>query len=215
MRQVINFNVKLLRAIQEGEIRPLGSNEVRKINVRIIAASSKSMRGLLESGAFREDLYYRLYVYPIEIPSLNQRIDDIPLLAKHFLKKFSEEQKKPLESFSEITLESMMAHHWPGNIRELENLIERMVTLASRDMKTIEFSLLPKEYAIQQDISGEESVQGPDKISLKDKVAAYEKQLILDALKQYDWNQSATARMLKTSEHAIRYKMKIHGISKP
>jgi len=208
------IQVKLLRAIQEQEIRPVGSNEVRKINVRIITASSRSLRELVDSGAFREDLYYRLYVYPVEIPSLNQRIEDIPLLAKHFLKKYSGEQKKPIESFSEEVFESMKNHTWSGNIRELENLVERLVTLASPEVKTIDPSLLPQEYRNEPAISEEESFHDLGDGPLKDRVAIFEKQVILDALKQCNWNQSAAARKLQTSEHAIRYKMKNYGISR-
>lgn len=125
----LNVQAKFLRVLKENEIRPLGSNQMYKINVRFIAALSRSLRELVESGEFREDLLYRLYVYPIEIPSLSQRCEDIPLLVQHFLRKFIREQQKKVPNISGDLLEFLKKQPWIGNIRELENLVERQVTL--------------------------------------------------------------------------------------
>jgi len=199
---------KLLRAIQEQEIRPVGSNKAHKINVRIIAASSQALRELVSKGEFREDLYYRLYVYPIGIPSLDQRKEDIPLLAKHFLKKYSKEQSKNIQSFSDEALDTMKNHTWPGNVRELENLVERLVALASAETEKIQLSLLPAEFLTNPTALEENDLADPTGHALKDILNEFEKQAIIKVLKQCNWNQSGAARKLGISEHTIRYKMK-------
>jgi len=219
MDEVINLPLdvqsKLLRVLQEKEIRPLGGNQLRKINVRVIAASSQSLRRLVESGEFREDLFYRLYVYPIEIPPLSQRVDDIPYLAKHFLEKFSKEQHKVADGFSVDLLEFLTNHPWTGNVRELENLIERLVTLVSKETRTIGIDLLPEEYKEEWESISKEipAIETPK--PLRETLAILEKQAVENALNFCDWNQSRTARLLGISEHSVRYKMKNLGISRP
>ncbi len=210
----MDMQSRLLRVLQENEVRPLGSNISRKVDVRIIAASSKSLREHVEEGFFREDLFYRLYVYPVEIPPLHLRRDDIPILAGHFLKKFSGQQKKKIHSFSPEILQLLMNYPWPGNIRELENQVERMVTLASRETEVIDPGLLPTEF------SGEKVPPDPDVPSgdspqpLRDRLARYEKEVVENALERSGWNQSRAARELAMSEHAIRYKIKKLGITR-
>jgi Nif-specific regulatory protein len=141
-----DMQAKLLRVLQEGEIRVVGSNKPRKVEVRIISASSSSLRQLVEQHKFREDLFYRLHVYPIHVPTLNERREDIPLLANHFLKKFAREQQKPAESFHGALLNFMQQRQWSGNVRELENFVERLVTLASPDMAVLNSKILPAEF---------------------------------------------------------------------
>ncbi len=136
---------KLLRVLQDEEVRPVGSNQSRKVNVRIITASSSSLQKLVIEKNFREDLYYRLNVYPIFVPSLNDRAEDIPFLADHFLKKFSLEQNKEIEGIHEEVLDYLKQRRWSGNIRELENLIERLVTLTTKKQKIIDRKILPPE----------------------------------------------------------------------
>jgi len=209
----VDVQAKFLRVLQENEIRPLGSNQVHKINVRFIAAASRSLRELVERGEFREDLFYRLYVYPIEIPSLSQRREDIPLLAHHFLRNFAREQQKKVENISGDLLEFLKNHPWTGNIRELENLVERLVTLTPPETKTMDAGLLPAEF---QDAWAKRSTQKTIIQSLKplkESVADLEKQSIENALILCDGNQSRAARMLQISEHTIRYKMKKLGIT--
>lgn len=208
----VDVQAKFLRVLQEKEIRPLGSNQMKKIDVRIITASSTSLRELVEKGDFREDLFYRLYVYPIEIPSLSQRRNDIPHLSDHFLKKFSREQQKQAEEFSGDVMEFLKNHEWTGNVRELENLIERVVTLTSPDIKTIDIGILPAEFQDEWDYVRTQSLVKETPKPLHETVAAHEKQAIQNALQLCSWNQSKAARMLGISEHAIRYKMKNLGI---
>lgn len=210
----LDVQAKFLRVLQENEIRPLGSNLVHKINVRFIAASSRSLRELVERGEFREDLFYRLYVYPIEIPSLSQRREDIALLAYHFLRKFAREQQKKVETISGELLEFLKNHPWTGNIRELENLLERLVTLISPETRTIDSGLLPADFhETLANMSTQEHIIESLR-PLRESVAEHEKKSIENALILSDWNQSRAARMLQVSEHTIRYKMKKLGITR-
>jgi Nif-specific regulatory protein len=211
----LELQAKLLRVLQEGEIRPVGSNVTRKVDVRIISASSVSLATLVEKQLFREDLYYRLNVYPMYIPSLDERCDDIPLLASHFLNKFSAQQRKQAEFFHEEVVEFMRQHKWCGNVRELENFVERIVTLAPQEMKTIDVKILPPEFKKELhklEISNEE----PEiERSLEEIITEYEKKVVRHALINNDWNQSKAARALRVSEQTIRYKIRKFDIKKP
>lgn len=137
------FQVKLLRVLQESEIRPVGSNKTTKINTRIITATNRDLQAQIEKGEFRKDLFYRLNVFPIEIPSLKERKEDIPLLANYFLAKYAGKYKKNSNSFSEAAISSIIRYPWPGNVRELENAIERAVILSHQE--TIETGALPEQ----------------------------------------------------------------------
>jgi transcriptional regulator with GAF, ATPase, and Fis domain len=210
----LEMQTKFLRFLQEGEIRPLGSNQVHKVDVRIIAASSISLGELVDNQQFREDLFYRLNVYPIRIPPLNERRDDIPLLADYFIKRFSAQQNKQAGSFQGILLDFIRQRNWKGNIRELENFIERLVTLAPAGTKVLEAKILPKEFQKewQKFISIDQTI--PESRSLGESLAEYEEKLIRSVLIECNWNQSKAARVLKISEHAIRYKMQKLGIKR-
>ncbi len=139
----LSMQVKLLRAIQDRSIRRVGGNETIKIEVRIIAATNRDLEEAAKKGTFREDLYYRLNVILLEMPPLRQRVGDIELLMAVFLKKFNEKQKRKIEGFSPQALEIMLSHRWPGNIRELENILERVVTLEATNQ--VQTSTLPPE----------------------------------------------------------------------
>ena len=210
----IELQSKLLRFLQENEIRPIGSNETRKVDVRIITASSSSLKQLVEEQKFRDDLFYRLYVYPISVPSLNERSEDIPLLADYFLKKYSLEQKKKIEMFHEEILDFLKNHSWSGNIRELENFVERLVTLAPPEMKVIDASILPAEF--QEEWQKVEAISPKYDLSnsLEKNLLDYEIKLIRKVLIECNWNQSKAARQLNISETTIRYKMNKLGINK-
>jgi transcriptional regulator with GAF, ATPase, and Fis domain len=203
----IELQAKLLRVLQEGEIRPLGSNDTRKIDVRVIAASSSSLRQLVANKQFREDLFYRLYVYPIAVPSLTERKEDIPMLANYFLKKISRKQNKKAEIFSEELLDFLKLRKWDGNIRELENFIERLVTLAPADIKVLDQKNLPGEFRNEliemKIISNKQNYHRPLREILDDQ----EKKVIEKVLNDCDWNQSEAARILDISESNIRYKI--------
>ena len=210
----MELQAKLLRFLQENEIRPIGSNETCKVDVRIIAASSVSLKQLVEEQKFREDLFYRLYVYPISVPSLNERCEDIPLLANYFLKKYSLEQQKKIEMFHEEILDFLKYHSWSGNIRELENFVERLVTLAPSEMKIIDASILPADF--QEEWKKAEAVSPKYDMSnsLEKNLLDYEIKLIRKVLIECNWNQSKAARQLNISETTIRYKMNKLDINK-
>jgi len=209
-----NVQSKFMRVLQEGVIRPLGSNQEKKIDVRIISASSQSLFQMVEQGKFRDDLYFRLHVYPVPIPSLKERREDIPLLAKHFLTNFAKAQNKQLNTISAELERYLGRLPWRGNIRELVNFIERMVTVAPENAQTLQTDHLPadlkKDY--QKTAPVEESYSTSR--SLNDNLAHLEEQLIRQALIENDWNQSKAARALDIAEHTIRYKMKKLGIEK-
>jgi Nif-specific regulatory protein len=210
----IELQSKLLRFLQESEIRPIGSNETHKVDVRIITASSVSLKQLVEQQKFREDLFYRLYVYPISVPSLNERCEDIPLLANYFLKKYSLEQQKKVEMFHEEILDFLKYHSWSGNIRELENFVERLLTLAPLEMQVIDASILPED--LQEEWKKAEAISPKYDLSnsLERNLLDYETKLIKNALIECNWNQSKAARQLNISETTIRYKMNKLGINR-
>ncbi len=209
----LSFDVqaKLLRVLQEGEIRPVGGNQIRKIDARIIAATSASTRQLIDQKQFREDLYYRLHVFPIAVPTLNERADDIPLLLSHFVELFAAEQRKSVTAVEPALIRFLQHRKWRGNIRELENFAERIVTLVPAGQSTIDASLLPpeiaKEYRTTQVASGDGTLR-----PLEEMIAELEVQRIREALERYQWNQSEAARALRISERAMRYKMARLGI---
>jgi transcriptional regulator with PAS, ATPase and Fis domain len=211
----LDMQAKLLRFLQEGEVRPVGSNLSKKVDVRVITASSIPLKQLVHEQKFREDLYYRLYVYPISISDLTEREEDIPILANAFLYKFAKQQNKTIEKFHETILTYFKERQWEGNIRELENFVERLVTLLPMNVRVINFSNLPEP--ILEEIKKEKSEVVSENISkaLEESVADYEAELIRQALENNHWNKSKAARVLKISEGTIRYKIEKLGISKP
>jgi transcriptional regulator with GAF, ATPase, and Fis domain len=209
-----DLQAKLLRALQEGDIRPVGSDKPVRVNVRVISASSTPLKKLVEERKFREDLYYRLHVYPIYIPDLSERQADIPLLAHHFLSSYASEQKKNVQSFHEELVDFMKKRPWPGNIRELENFIERIVTITPPEATMIETTFLPSDIKSELTIFNQESEDQITSESIKDQLNKYEAQIIRNALIDCDWNQSQAARKLKTSESNIRYKITQLNIKK-
>ena len=132
----LSMQVKLLRVLERKEFYPLGGNKVIKVDARIVAASNKSLEEEIKRGRFREDLFYRIHVIPIKLPPLRERKEDIPLLAKHFLNKFTKKIKKEIKGFSPLALQKLMLYHWPGNVRELENVIECAVAMVTEDIIT-------------------------------------------------------------------------------
>jgi len=211
----VDMQSKLLRVLQDEEIRPVGSNQTRKVNVRIITASSSSLQKLVTENKFGEDLYYRLNVYPIYVPPLKERVEDIPLLADHFFKKFSIEQKKQIEGIHEEVLDFIKQHHWAGNIRESGNFIERLVTLTTKNQKIIDRKILPLELQKELKKSKKDFPNIPVAKSLSESLTDYEEELIRKTLMNCNWNQSKAARILNISEHDIRYKITKLKIKKP
>jgi transcriptional regulator with GAF, ATPase, and Fis domain len=203
----------LLRVLQENEIRPVGSNVSVKINVRVIAAATTSLQRLVEDDKFRQDLYYRLYVYPISVPTLTERKADIPILAQHFLTIFSQMQDKVIESFHDEIISFLKQREWAGNIRELENFIERVVTVCDEQTKVITRYSLPPDLGIEFQRYYEEQNNVGAK-SLQKALAEFERELLIKTLEQSNWNQSKAARLLNIAEGTLRYKMKLLDIKK-
>jgi Nif-specific regulatory protein len=200
----LGTQVKLLRVLQEREFERVGGTETVKVNVRLIAATNKDMEKAIAEGTFREDLYYRLNVFTIFVPPLRERKADLLLLADHFLDKFSREHNKVIKRISTPAIDMLTAYHWPGNVRELENAIERAVLVC--DGAVIHGHHLPPSLQTA-DSSGTVT-----RVSLKDAVAAYERDLILDALKTTRGNRAKAARLLDTTERILNYKVQGYGI---
>jgi Nif-specific regulatory protein len=196
--------VKLLRVLQEREFERLGGTETVKVNVRLIAATNKDMEKAIADGTFREDLYYRLNVFTIFVPPLRERKADLLLLADHFLEKFSREHGKVIKRISTPAIDMLMAYHWPGNVREMENALERAVLVC--DGAVVHGHHLPPSLQTA-DSSGTVT-----RVSLKDAVAGYERDLILDALKTTRGNRAKAARLLDTTERILNYKVRGYGI---
>jgi Nif-specific regulatory protein len=200
----LSTQVKLLRVLQEREFERVGGTETVKINVRMIAATNKDMEKAIADGTFREDLYYRLNVFTIFVPSLRERKADMLLLADHFLDKFSREHGKVIKRISTPAIDMLTAYHWPGNVRELENALERAVLVC--DGAVIHGHHLPPSLQTA-DASGTVT-----RVSLADAVAAFERDLIQDALKTTRGNRAKAARLLDTTERILNYKVKGHAI---
>lgn len=199
-----NLQVKLLRVIQFREFERLGGIETLKANVRIIVATNKNLEEEIKEGVFREDLYYRINVFPIYLPPLRERKDDIMLLADYFLERLAAENNKDISRISTPAIEMLTSYHWPGNIRELENCIERAVLLCDGDVVRSEH--LPPSL---QMVKKTESIA---KASLIEIIGNKEKELIVDALKKCGGQQRSTAKELGITERVLGYKIKKYNI---
>ncbi len=209
----VALQVKLLRAIQEEEIRPVGETKSQQVDVRVIAATARDLEREMAEGRFREDLFYRLNVVRLEVPPLRERRADIPLLVDHFLARFRDQLGKPIRAVSDETLDLLVGYGWPGNVRELENLIERAVILTDGD--TIEAGALPSIVAETKSMpaEGEASDAYPDEdFNLKRARQQFEAGLIRKALARTDGNRTHAARLLEISHRALLYKIKDYGI---
>ncbi|MBN1556842.1 MAG: sigma 54-interacting transcriptional regulator [Lentisphaerae bacterium] len=196
--------VRLLRVLQERAIERVGSDRTIPVNVRIITATSQNLEAAIREGRFREDLYYRLNVFPIHLPPLRERRSDILLLADHFVRKVNAQYGRSVKRISTAAINMMMAYHWPGNVRELENCIERAVLTATDDV-IHGFALPP---TLQTGEQTHTALLAPDGAGLKDLVDAYEREIIIDALKKHRGNAAAVARELKTTQRIINYRIR-------
>jgi DNA-binding NtrC family response regulator len=199
------IQVKLLRILQEREFERLGSNATRHIDVRVIAATNQDLRAALEQGTFREDLYYRLNVVPLNIPALRERKVDIPFLANHFVKKLAPDTGCRVESITDAAMEKLMAYHWPGNVRELENVIERSLVMAQGD--ALDAADIKLESAPRIKPQNEAHFL-PEGMSLD----TYEQEIIREALRRADGNKSQAARLLGLTRNALRYRLTQMGL---
>ena len=198
--------VKLLRVIQEEELRPLGSNRLEKVDIRIIVAASGNLSEQVAEGGFRSDLYFRLNVVSVHIPPLRERLEDIPILANMFLQDCAQKHGKAVAKLSPACLQILENYSWPGNIRELENVIERAVVMTHFNEKI----LMPEHLAIEPELVNLQNAieHLPLEGDLPQLMAKYERKLLQRVLIHNNWNQSAAAKALGISEAVIRYKIK-------
>jgi DNA-binding NtrC family response regulator len=205
-----NIQVKLLRVLQERQFERLGSNLTRNVDVRVVAATNVDLRAALEEGRFREDLYYRLNVVPINIPPLRDRKEDIPFLAIHFVKKLSAELGSVAKEISPAAMDRLVMHSWPGNVRELENTIERSMVLASNEV------LQPADIRIEAPRNGPalNNTQAP-LLPEGETLEHWEQMMIREALRRANGNKSQAARMLGLTRNALRYRLSQMGLDSP
>jgi DNA-binding NtrC family response regulator len=205
-----NLQVKLLRVLQDGGFEPVGSSKTVAVDVRVVAATNQDLEEAIRERRFREDLFYRLNVIPIEVPPLRARRDDIPLLAQHFLDVANQDKGKKVEGFSGQAMEVLCHYAWPGNVRELENLIERLVILCGDGEIGVE-GLPP---AMREPASPAQSAPRlpPSGLSFRDVVDDFETDLILQALEHTQWNKNAAARLLRLNRTTLIEKIKKKGL---
>jgi len=199
----VSTQAKLLRAIQNQEILPVGSLVPKPVNVRVIAATHRDLRAAVKEGKFREDLFYRLSMVELDVPSLAQREGDVTLLAKHFAAKFAGEYAKEIQGIAPRTVAVLEAYHWPGNVRELEHVIGRACMLAEGSQ--IDVQDLPAHVVPGNPV--EPTREGPDSPLIEQ-----ERRLVQEALSKAAGNQSEAARALGIGRDALRYKMKKFGL---
>ena len=203
------IQVRLLRVLQEREFERVGGTKTIEVNVRIIAATSRNLEKAISDGTFREDLYYRLNVYPVHVPPLRERRSDIILLADYFLDKYSKNYNKSVKRISSTAINMMMSYHWPGNVRELENCIERAI-LISTDEVVHGYNLPP---SLQTSDETHTALIPTEGACLRTMVNSYEKEIIVDALKRFRGNVAAACRHLQTTQRILHYRIEQLEIS--
>jgi two-component system, NtrC family, response regulator AtoC len=195
------LQAKLLRAIQESEIERVGGTHLIKTDFRLIAATNRDLEKLVKEGTFREDLFYRLNVIPLKMPALRDRVDDLPELARFFLHRYNVKFRKNVQGIADSTMKILSNHWWPGNIRELENLIERLVAVSDKNWITDED--LPYEFHVAQ-----LDAEGPGAENLLDRaVSTFERNFIIRALEKGGWNVTATAKSLGIPLSTLKFKI--------
>jgi two-component system response regulator PilR (NtrC family) len=210
----VSMQVKLLRVLQERTIRPVGGTQETPVDVRVIAATNRDLREMVANGTFREDLYYRVSVIPIQVPALRERRDDVELLANHFLKKYSTAAQKSILRVSRESLDALKAFEWPGNVRQLENTIERAVAMEMGNELKVDFEAdRPRARAAAASSNGHSSPNvSTDGIDFEKYVAGVERSLIESALQQSGGVQIRAAELLKVSYRSFRHLLKKYDI---
>jgi two-component system, NtrC family, response regulator PilR len=212
----LTMQVKLYRVLQEGKIRPLGSNDEVDVDVRVIAATNKDFEKEIAEGRFREDLYYRLSVIPVQLPSLRERKEDIPLLARHFLERFRRIMEKPIEGISPEAVRKLESYDWPGNVRELENTMERAVALETGN--EISLRVLPDRiagYASTPSMaagSGSSNVFPEGGVDFEKELADTERRYLMAALEKAGGVRTRASELLKITYRSFRHYAKKHGL---
>ncbi len=205
----LELQVKLLRVLQEGEIRRVGDTKSTKIDTRVVAATIRDLREEIKAGRFREDLFYRLNVIEIKLPALRERPADLEALAMHFVEKFSKRFGKPAKAFSKEALDAVLAYQWPGNVRELENAVERAMIL--EEGPVISKETLPISHAATGNTAATPYVTSGN-LSIKQAQEAIERELIKRALEHTGNNKTKAAQLLEISHRALLYKIKNYGL---
>ncbi len=211
------LQVKLLRVLQERCFEPVGSHESVHVDVRVIAATHRDLEQAIEQGSFRQDLFYRLNVIPLEIPPLRERGDDVFLLAEHFMRHFNQRFSANLTGIDDAARAAMRAHRWPGNVRELQNLIERVATLKQEGVVTLDdlpSRMLSREQRILQDFTPTPS-SDEETIDFKKVVDGFERHLLLLALERFSWNKNRAAAYLSMNRTTLFEKIKKKGLTPP
>jgi Nif-specific regulatory protein len=204
----LSLQSKLLRALQEGEIRPIGATQEKRVNVRIVAATNRNLEKEVAEGRFREDLYYRLKVFPVRVPPLRERREDIPLLAGYFLARYSTEMGKPAAGFAQQAMELLQGYDWPGNVRELQNEVQRMVIQIEPGGFVTSDLLSPRIRQVEGVI---ERVR-PTKGTLKEMVDQLERWILIEALREHGNNKTACAKALGITREGLHKKLRAYGL---
>ena len=203
----LHLQVKLLRALEQKEITPVGSTVPLKVDVRIIAATNQNLAERVEQGKFRDDLYYRLNIIEIDLPSLTERREDVPLLVQHFIEKFRSEMGKPIKGVDNKVMHLLMNRTWKGEVRELQNVIERAMIFCDGDYITMKE--LPEN--IREEVG--EEVISEEGTGLKEAVRRFEKNHILELLTRFDYDKEKTAAALDISVSTLYRKMTELGVN--
>lgn len=204
----LHMQVKLLRAIQEKAIKPIGEHNEIPVDVRILSASHKNLQDEINSDRFRQDLYYRVNVIELRVPNLQERLSDIPLLANHILQKLAKQQHRQMDVLTKACLQALQSHHFPGNVRELENILERAMAMCDNGRIEVEDLHLPQP-AVSL-LTGNTPVVVQK--NLDGSLCEHEKELILNALEKTKWNRTAAAKLLGVSFRTLRYRLKKLGL---
>jgi Nif-specific regulatory protein len=204
----LSLQSKLLRALQEGEIRAIGATQERRVNVRIVAATNRNLEKEVAEGRFREDLYYRLKVFPLRVPPLRERREDIPLLADHFLKRYTAELGKATGGFSQQAMELLQGYDWPGNVRELQNEVQRLMIQVDTGGFITPDLLSPR---IRQ-VEGMVERVKPTKGTLKEMMDQLERWLLIEALREHQNNKTAAAKALGITREGLHKKLRAFGL---
>src|SRR5450432_843698 len=205
----LSLQAKLLRALQEGEIRPVGSTQAKQVNVRIVAATNRNLETEVRAGRFREDLYYRLKVFPLRVPPLRERRDDIAPLATFFLARYTREMAKSVAGFAQETLETLTSYDFPGNVRELENEVQRLVIQAEDGGFITPELLSPRVRQIESVLINAGAAKG----SLKEMVDQVERHILIEALREHGNNKTAAAKTLGITREGLHKKLKQLGVA--
>src|SRR5262249_43533184 len=204
----LGLQAKLLRVLQEGTVRPVGGTQEKQVDVRIICATNRNLATQVERGAFRQDLYYRLMVFPIRLPPLRERPGDIPILAEHFLGRYTQEYRKAIAGFAQATLDALCSYSWPGNIRELENEVQRLVIQSEPEAFLTPEALSPQIRKVE----GTLARIAPKKGTLAEMMEQVERWLLIEALRENDGNKTQTAKALGITREGLHKKLSKLGI---